>query len=94
LGAVEKIVRDGVIIALAAPVKLGDGVVFDAGRPDEKEEGGRIYEIEQPRFKIPGKELTELRFGYGGIDFLRVHVGDKLWKTNDPETGQAFAAVV
>ncbi|HEV2694618.1 MAG TPA: DUF3656 domain-containing protein [Verrucomicrobiae bacterium] len=85
LGAVEKIVRDGVIICLAAPVKLGDGVVFDAGRPDEKEEGGRIYEIEQPRFKIPGKELTELRFGYGGIDFLRVHVGDKLWKTNDPE---------
>jgi putative protease len=85
LGAVEKIVRDGVIVALAAPVKLGDGVVFDAGRPDEKEEGGRIYEIEQPRFKIPGKELTELRFGYGGIDFLRVHVGDKLWKTNDPE---------
>ena len=77
--------RDGVIIALAAPVKLGDGVVFDAGRPDEKEEGGRIYEIEQPRFKIPGKELTELRFGYGGIDFLRVHVGDKLWKTSDPE---------
>jgi len=85
LGAVEKIVRDGVIVALAAPVKLGDGVVFDAGRPDEKEEGGSIYEIEQPRFKIPGKELTELRFGYGGIDFLRVHVGDKLWKTNDPE---------
>ncbi|MDR3458352.1 MAG: DUF3656 domain-containing protein [Verrucomicrobiae bacterium] len=85
LGAVEKIVRDGVILALAAPVKLGDGVVFDAGRPDEKEEGGRIYEIEKPRFKLPGKELTELRFGYGGIDFLRVHVGDKLWKTNDPE---------
>ena len=29
--------------------------------------------------------MTELRFGYGNIDFLRVHVGDKLWKTNDPE---------
>jgi putative protease len=26
-----------------------------------------------------------LRFGYGNIDFSRVHVGDKLWKTNDPE---------
>ncbi|HEY5041956.1 MAG TPA: DUF3656 domain-containing protein [Verrucomicrobiae bacterium] len=85
LGEVKKIVRDGVITNLAAPVKLGDGIVFDAGRPDEKEEGGRIYEIQEPRFKIPGEKLTELRFGYGDVDFLRVHVGDKIWKTNDPE---------
>ena len=85
LGEIKKIVRDGVIINLAAPVKLGDGIVFDAGRPDEKEEGGRIYEIQEPRFKIPGEKLTELRFGYGDVDFLRVHVGDKIWKTNDPE---------
>jgi putative protease len=85
LGEVKKIVRDGVIVNLAAPVKLGDGIVFDAGKPDEKEEGGRIYEIQEPRFKIPGEKLTELRFGYGSIDFLRVRVGDKIWKTNDPE---------
>jgi len=85
LGEVKKIVRDGVILNLAAPVKLGDGIVFDAGKPDEKEEGGRIYEIQEPRFKVAGEKLTELRFGYGSIDFLRVHVGDKIWKTNDPE---------
>jgi putative protease len=85
LGEIKKIVRDGVIVNLAAPVKLGDGIVFDASKPDEKEEGGRIYEIQEPRFKIPGEKLTELRFGYGNIDFLRVHVGDKIWKTNDPE---------
>ena len=85
LGEVRKIVRDGVIVDLVAPLKLGDGIVFDAGRPDEKEEGGRIYEMENPRFRIPGMTLTELRFGNGQIDFLRVHVGDKLWKTNDPE---------
>jgi U32 family peptidase len=85
LGEVKKIVRDGVIINLASPVKLGDGIVFDAGRPDEKEEGGRIYEIQEPRFKIPGEKLTELRFGYGNIDYNRVHIGDKIWKTNDPE---------
>ena len=85
LGEVRKIVRDGVIVDLVAPLKPGDGIVFDAGRPDEKEEGGRIYEMENPRFKIPGMALTELRFGNGQINFLRVHVGDKLWKTNDPE---------
>ena len=85
LGEVRKIVRDGVIVDLVAPLKPGDGIVFDAGRPDEKEEGGRIYEMEIPRFTIPDMTLTELRFGNGQIDFLRVHVGDKLWKTNDPE---------
>jgi putative protease len=85
LGEVMKIVRDGVIVNLAAPVKPGDGVVFDAGRPDEKEEGGRIYEVQVPRFKIPGQQLTELRFGYGDVEFPRVHIGDKIWKTNDPE---------
>jgi putative protease len=98
LGEIKKIVRDGVIINLQAPVKLGDGIVFDGGKPDEKEEGGRIYEIQEPRFKIPGEKLTELRFGYGDVDFLRVHVGDKIWKTSDPELDkrlrQSFAGDV
>lgn len=85
LGEVKEIVRDGVIANLTAPVKPGDGVVFDAGKPAEKEEGGRVYEVQTPRSPIAGQSLTELRFGYGHIDFQRVHVGDKLWKTNDPE---------
>jgi putative protease len=85
LGEIKKIVRDGVILELAAPAKPGDGIVFDAGHPDEKEEGGRIYEVQAARFQIPGHKLTELRFGYKDIDYLRVHVGDKLWKTDDPE---------
>ena len=57
LGEVKKIVRDGVIVNLPRPLKPGDGIVFDAGQPDEKEEGGRIYEIQEPRFKIPGEKL-------------------------------------
>jgi putative protease len=28
---------------------------------------------------------VELFFGHGNIDFSRVHVGNKVWKTNDPE---------
>ena len=109
LGEVKKIVRDGVIVNLAAPVKLGDGIVFDAGRPDEKEEGGRIYEINvgQASRLSPSEKKNEksetgatpvLRFGYGNIDFNRVHVGDKIWKTNDPELDkrlrQSFAGDV
>lgn len=57
----------------------GDGVVFDAGRPDEKEEGGRVYEVR------PAGGESVLRFGRGDIAFARLHVGDRVWKTDDPE---------
>ncbi|MFZ2640812.1 MAG: DUF3656 domain-containing protein [Verrucomicrobiia bacterium] len=79
LGEVSRVQGECVLLKLLAPLKPGDGIVFDAGRPDEKEEGGRVYDVE-PR----GAE-TLLGFGRGDIDFRRVHVGDKLWKTNDPE---------
>jgi putative protease len=82
LGEVEKILRDGVAVNLVAPLKLGDGLVFDAGHPEAKEEGGRVYEIRNP--KAEGRS-AEIHFGYGDIDFSRVHVGDKIWKTDDPE---------
>ena len=47
LGAVECVARDRVRIRLEGPIKPGDGVVFDAGKPEEQEEGGRVYEIQR-----------------------------------------------
>jgi putative protease len=85
LGEVARVQGEKVALKLEAPLKLGDGVVFDAGRPDEKEEGGRIYGIKNFQKKSTRVEESVLEFGYGNIDFSRVHVGDKLWKTNDPE---------
>jgi putative protease len=85
LGEVARVLAEKVVLKLEAPLKLGDGVVFDAGRPDEKEEGGRIYGIKSSSGKNQNAEASILEFGYGNIDFSRVHVGDKLWKTNDPE---------
>ena len=86
------------LVKLEAPLKLGDGIVFDAGRPDEKEEGGRIYGIKASKQKIANAEASILEFGYGNIDFSRVRVGDKIWKTNDPELDkrlrQSFAGDV
>lgn len=82
LGEVSRVLRDGVVVQLAGPLKPGDGVVFDAGRPEEREEGGRVYEV---RPAGSGSRNTELRFGHGDIDFSRVNVGNKLWKTDDPE---------
>jgi putative protease len=84
LGDVETILRDGVVVNLAAPLKPGDGIVFDAGKPEAKEEGGRVYEVSYRKAE-PGSNHAEIHFGHGDIDFKRVHVGDKLWKTSDPE---------
>jgi putative protease len=79
LGTVTRVGPDFVSLRLEAPLKPGDGLVFDAGNPEQKEEGGRVYQV-QPR----GDE-TLLRFGRGDIDFTRVRAGHRVWKTNDPE---------
>ncbi|MEO6569215.1 MAG: U32 family peptidase [Opitutaceae bacterium] len=78
LGELTRIERESVTLQLVAPVKPGDGVVFDAGKPDEREEGGRVYAVE-----IRGNHAT-LRFGDGDLDWRRLRVGQRLWKTNDP----------
>jgi len=79
LGEVARVTDEKVMLKLVAPLKPGDGVVFDAGKPEEDEEGGRVYEV-----TTRGKE-TWLGFGRGDVNFRRVHVGDKVWKTDDPE---------
>ena len=58
LGEVTRVQDEKVTLHLQAPLKLGDGVVFDAGRPDEKEEGGRIYGIKNSnsKFKTPARK--------------------------------------
>src|SRR5207245_2488686 len=45
LGEVTGVQGEKVFVELRAPLKPGDGVVFDAGHPEDKEEGGRIYEV-------------------------------------------------
>lgn len=79
LGEVSHIKGEQVRLQLQAPLKLGDGVVFDHGHPEAPEEGGRIYGIEQT-----GQDVL-LTFGRDHLNFRRIHIGDKLWKTSDPE---------
>lgn len=78
LGRVEKVTGHEVGLSLEAPVRAGDGVVFDAGAPESREEGGRIWEVQQEGAR------TWLAFGEGSVDLRKVHVGDRVWKTSDP----------
>jgi len=70
------------VIKSKIPVKPGDGVVIDSGNPD-KDQGGRLYTVERK-----GKE-TFLGFGRRNVDLNKVNVGDRIWKTNDPELDKA-----
>jgi putative protease len=87
-GRVVRVLPDRVIVApdaalAAAPLKPGDGVVFDAAdwrSPEEHEEGGRLYQV----VPLRGGQL-ELRFGNGALDPARIRVGDLLWRTHDPD---------
>jgi putative protease len=87
LGEVESVGRAGVRMAVASRVKPGDGLVFDgddaAGVP---EHGGRVYEV----VAVDGRSAdlagrVELRFGRDAIDLSRLHRGQRVWKTDDPE---------
>ncbi|HEY0826800.1 MAG TPA: peptidase U32 family protein, partial [Bacilli bacterium] len=60
LGTVKQILADGVICDLEAKLKRGDGIVFDAGDPTKKEEGGRVYDIRIKGRKIEGEAADGL----------------------------------
>jgi len=80
LGKITRVENDHVAVRLeGGALKPGDGVVFDAGKPEEREEGGRVYQVEPQR----GGD-TVLRFGHGDINFRRIKPGNLLWKNNDP----------
>jgi putative protease len=89
LGAIARVAGESIALTLAAPLKPGDGVVFDAGNPAEREEGGRVYQVEPAR---TGSGETVLRFGHGDIDWRRVRAGQLVWKTNDPALDRELRA--
>ncbi len=78
LGRVSRVADESVTLQLEAPLKPGDGIVFDAGNPEEREEGGRVYQVTACNGE------TVLRFGHGDINWHRVRTGQLVWKTNDP----------
>ena len=78
LGEITRVSGETIHLTPQAPVKPGDGLVFDAGKPEAGEEGGRVYQVVERNGEIV------LHFGHGDIDFRRVRPGQRVWKTNDP----------
>ncbi len=86
MGSVARVTRDSVLVKAAAahaiaPMKPGDGMVFDAAgwrSPEEPEEGGRIFQVAQVEGNL------ELRFGNGVLNLQRIRRGDLVWRSHDP----------
>jgi putative protease len=84
LGAVIRIESERVWVRMEAPLKAGDGVVFDSGHPEQEEEGGRVFAVQSPKANAQSQEVA-ITFMPGAVNFSRIHVGDRVWKTSDPE---------
>ena len=92
MGRVAQVEADCVVVEMGeaneiAPLKEGDGLVFDAAdwrSPGEPEEGGRVYEA------TPLLDGTlRLRFANRAIRFDRIRPGDLVWRSSDSEVTQA-----
>ena len=87
IGKVTSVQQESVLIeprasVADAPLKPGDGLVFDAAdwrSPEESEEGGRVYQVAATR-----RGQIEVHFGNGAINFSRIRPGDLVWRTDDP----------
>ena len=88
LGMIHDILRQSVVVELRSSVRRGDGIVFDADRATEDEQGGRVYEVLRAGVSLTEavrEGLVELTFAHGAIDFDALSVGQPIWKTDDPQ---------
>ena len=96
LGVVEAVTGSGVRISATAPVKPGDGLVFDGDESiGRAEQGGRVYEVisldmaRESRSSVStyGRRFGSRRveFGRDSIDLRAIARGQRVWKTDDPE---------
>ena len=91
LGEVQGVRGEHVVVALAGPIRRGDGVVFEGDRSQAAEQGGRVYEVFQGRQSVEEEVpsgLVELAFRYGVIEPERIRRGQKVWKTDDPQAAR------
>ncbi|GHT22065.1 hypothetical protein FACS189419_04060 [Planctomycetales bacterium] len=87
LGTVIEVRRDAAVVQLSAPVKRGDGVLFENEKEPEKPQGGRVYEIIRRRESVKSAEAGAkvlLTFANNSLDADCIAEGQVIWKTDDP----------
>jgi U32 family peptidase len=72
VGEVIKVGNRAIIIQYQVPIKPGDGLAIG-------DQGGKVYTID-----IDG-DIAQISFNWEQVDLRSISVGDKVWKTSDPE---------
>ncbi|WP_153557941.1 DUF3656 domain-containing U32 family peptidase [Roseimaritima sediminicola] len=89
LGVVKRVTNRSVVLELWRPLSLGDGLGFEGGREDGTQQGGRVFGLQRGGKAVQradGQDReVEVLFGKGGIDFNQLYVGQRVWKSDDPD---------
>jgi putative protease len=80
VGTVAGHTRLGLLINLSLRdgIKVGDGLAFDEGHPEQDEQGGQVD------IALPAGKLLKVSFRTGQVNPSAVMKGATVWKTNDP----------
>jgi putative protease len=90
LGEVAAVRGSRVTVRLEAHLKPGDGVVFDFGRPDEDEPGGRVLHLWKRGVRVESADSEAVEFEVRDCPLPKP--GWKVWKTDDPAINRALRA--
>jgi putative protease len=83
LGKVASIRGSRVGMALEAPLKPGDGIVYDYGRPQDDEPGGRVSYVWRRNLRVDAADRPD-EVEFEVWECPPPQVGWKVWKTSDP----------
>src|SRR6185436_3041156 len=91
LGAVSAVRGTRVTLTLEAPLKPGDGVVYDYGKPQDDEPGGRVSYLWKRNIRVDLADRPDA-VEFEVWECPPPQVGWKVWKTSDPEMYRALRA--
>jgi putative protease len=91
LGRVEAVDGDRVSLTLEAPLRPGDGIVYDYGRPEDDEPGGRIMHLWKDGYRTDAADKPD-PVVFEVYDCPPPAPGWRVWKTDDPTMYRALRA--
>jgi putative protease len=91
LGTVASVMGDRVAVALQAPLKPGDGVVFDYGRPEDDEPGGPVMHVWKDGRRVEAADAPDA-VEFAVHDCPVPQPGWRVWKTSDPALSRELRA--
>ena len=95
LGTVVKRRGYRISVHVECPVSRGDGVVFEGDRENNKEQGGRIFDVAvngQRQDQPVEQGIVDLAFDREALNLDAIYPGQQVWKTDDPQLTKRLQA--